>query len=162
MEFEKRYEQTEHVILMAIYKCRIYKNIEHYKQVGREAVWHAHQRFKGNEEDFTAYAYTFVKNALLNELRKMSRKEEREVLIEKNETIESFYKNQVIPDLSYEIEKLISPLKEQDKKLLYMLYVEQYSYEETAKFLHISVHALKKRRDRLIKLLRSRKKELFN
>ena len=162
MEFEKYYEQVEYVISLAIHKCRIYKNKEHYEQVGREAIWQAFQRFTGKEEEFAPYAYVYVRNAILNELRKSARKENREVLIESHEVMESFQQDSRAQELSDVVEKLLTPLKEEDRKLLYWLYVEQYSYEETSKLLQISVHALKKRRDRLMSNLRSRKNEVFN
>ena len=41
--------------------------------------------------------------------------------------------------------------------MLLALYVYQYSYEEVAEALGISVHALKKRRDRIMKKLRTHK-----
>ena len=162
MEFEKYYEQTEYVISLAIQKCRIYKNKEHYEQVGREAIWHAYQRFTGKEEEFPPYAYVFVRNAILNELRKSARKENREVLIESHEVMEKFQQESQGQELFGIVENLVSVLKDEDWKLLYWLYVEQYSYEETAKLLQISVSALKKRRDRLMSYLRSRKSEVFN
>ena len=46
--------------------------------------------------------------------------------------------------------------------MLLALYVYQYSYEEVAKALNITVHALKKRRDRIMKKLRAQKKQLFS
>lgn len=161
MEFEKYYEQAEHVISIAIHKCRIYKNKEHYEQIGREAIWRAYQHFTGKEEEFVAFAYVFVRNDLLNELRKSARKENREVLIDNHEVVESLQEDGRIQELSDLIETLFSPLKVEDRKLLYWLYIEQHSYEETAKHLQISVHALKKRRDRLMSSLRSRKNEVF-
>ena len=166
MEFEKYYEQAEHVISLAIHKCRIYKDKEHYEQVGREAIWRAYQRFTGNVEEFVPFAYVCVRHDLLNELRKSARKENREVLFENHEVIESLQEeseeNSQEQELSDRVKKLLAPLKEEDRKLLYWLYVEQYSYEETAKRLQISIHALKKRRDRIMSNLRSRKHEVFN
>ena len=157
MKFEERYAKSSHVIRMAIRKCRIYKNFEHYEQVGREAIWRAHEQFSGNEEDFVKYAYVFVRNALLNELRIQARKEEKELLIDDANVFEAIRPPCSIPPISEELEQLLWTLAKEDKQLLVALYVEDYSYEEAAKLFGITTHALKKRRDRLLKKLRQQK-----
>ena len=81
--FKEVYEKTKHVVSIAIYKCKIYKNKEHYEQIGYIALWKAYDQFSGPEEEFEPYAYVFVKNAILNELKTMSRYESRHVFLSK-------------------------------------------------------------------------------
>ena len=161
--FEKVFEKTKHVVSMAIYKCKIYKNREHYEQIGYIALWNAYNQFNGVEEEFEPYAYVFVRNAILNELKTMSRYESRHVFYEQSDAISSTHRcEEPNQNLTEYINELLKPLKEEDRQMLLALYVYQYSYEEVAEALNISVHALKKRRDRVMRKLRSYKEHLFN
>ena len=159
--FEDIFSKTKHVVSLAIYKCKIYKNKEHYEQIGYIALWKAYNQFDGVEEEFEPYAYVFVRNAILNELKIMSRYESRHVFLEQSDDVSSFIHCQESDqDLTEYITKLLKPLKEEDRQMLLALYVYQYSYEEVAEALNISVHALKKRRDRIMEKLRANK-QLF-
>ena len=161
--FEEVFEKTKHVVSMAIYKCKIYKNQEHYEQIGYIALWNAYNQFDGVEEEFEPYAYVFVKNAILNELKTMSRYESRHVFLEQSDALSSLHHcEDQSQNLTEYITELLKPLKEEDKQMLLALYVYQYSYEEVAEALNISVHALKKRRDRLMRKLRAEKTQLFS
>ena len=160
--FEEVFEKTKHVVSLAIYKCKIYKNREHYEQIGYIALWKAYNEFNGLEEEFEPYAYVFVKNALLNELKTMSRYESRHVFLEQSDVVLFLHAEDRNQDLNDYITELLKPLKEEDKQMLLALYVYQYSYDEVAEALNISVHALKKRRDRIMKKLRAYKAQLFN
>ena len=159
--FEEVFEKTKHVVSLAIYKCKIYKNKEHYEQIGYIALWKAYNEFDGDEEEFEPYAFVFVKNALLNELKTMSRYESRHVFVEQSDTVQFLHTEDPTQDLKEYITELLKPLKEEDRQMLLALYVYQYSYEEVAGALNISVHALKKRRDRIIKKLRAYKWQVF-
>ena len=161
--FEEIFDKTKHVVSMAIYKCKIYKNREHYEQIGYIALWNAYNQFDGVEEEFEPYAYVFVKNAILNELKTMSRYESRHVFYDQSDAVSSTHHcEEPNQNLTEYINELLKPLKEEDRQMLLALYVYQYSYEEVAEALNISVHALKKRRDRVMRKLRSYKGQLFN
>lgn len=161
--FDEIFIKTKHVVSMAIYKCKIYKNREHYEQIGYIALWNAYNQFDGVEEEFEPYAYVFVKNAILNELKTMSRYESRHVFYDQSDAVSStHYCEEPNQNLTEYINELLKPLKEEDRQMLLALYVYQYSYEEVAEALNISVHALKKRRDRVMRKLRSYKEQLFN
>ena len=153
--FDEIFFKTKHVVSLAIYKCKIYKNKEHYEQIGYIALWNAYNHFNGVEEEFEPYAYVFVKNAILNELKTMSRYESRHVYLEQSDLVESHVHQESNQDLTEFLIELLKPLKEEDRQMLLALYVYQYSYEEVAEALGISVHALKKRRDRIMKKLRT-------
>ena len=160
--FEDIFLKTKHVVSLAIYKCKIYKNKEHYEQIGYIALWNAYNHFNGVEEEFEPYAYVFVKNAILNELKTMSRYESRHVYLEQSDLVESHVHQESNQDLTEFLIELLKPLKEEDRQMLLALYVYQYSYEEVAEALGISVHALKKRRDRIMRKLRTHKTYSFN
>ena len=68
--FDEVFNKNKHVVSMAIYKCKIYKNREHYEQIGYIALWNAYNQFNGVEEEFEPYAYVFVKNAILTAMCK--------------------------------------------------------------------------------------------
>ena len=161
--FEDIFLKTKHVVSLAIYKCKIYKNKEHYEQIGYIALWNAYNHFNGVEEEFEPYAYVFVKNAILNELKTMSRYESRHVFYDQSDAVSSTHHcEEPSQNLTEYITELLKPLKEEDRQMLFALYVYQYSYEEVAEALNITVHALKKRRDRIMKKLRAQKTQLFS
>lgn len=161
-QFTQVYEKHKELISIAIYKCRIYKNQEHYHQIGMEGLWKAHEKFTGKEDEFAPYAYIFVRNTILNELRTMNRAESRDVLMDNNDTIHSYAAKTPRPQLSDLVTELLAPLKQEDRQLLLALYVQRLKYEEVAQALGITTHSLKKRRDRLIQKLRLQKDTLFN
>ena len=125
--FEEVFEKTKHVVSLAIYKCNIYKNRDHYEQIGYIALWKAYNEFDGVDEEFEPYAYVFVKNALLNELKTMSRYESRHVFLEESDAVQYLHSDDQIQDLTEYILELLKPLKEEDRQMLLALYVYQYS-----------------------------------
>ena len=152
--FTTIYDNYRYIIPLAIKKCRIYHNIEHYEQVALEHLWHASTNFQGKEDEFGAYAFVFVKNALLNELKKMARFEGRHVMVD-DTTFTILEKPPLaIPEIPEHLESLFEKISPKDQQLLLFLYGYQYSYEETASLFNISIHSVKKRRDRAIKKIR--------
>lgn len=161
-QFTQIYEKYKHLIPKVVRGCRIYKEFDHYEQVAAEALWHAFENYTGDMEEFEPYAYVYMKNDVRNELRKKIGHEEKNVLMDNHESIQIVGSNCSTPDLSDTIQKLLQPLNETERKMLIALYAERQKYEEVAKELGISTSALKKRRDRLVQKLRSKKKEIFN
>lgn len=159
-DFEEVFQKTKHIVPIVIYKCKIYKNKDHYEQVGYIAIWKAFLEYRGNSlEIFQKMAYTYARNGILNELRKMKRFEDRIITLETEKIMPNNTQEDKVITMSKElVEDLYSQLSPQEVKIIVGLYIEGYTYTELANLLRISPHALKKKRDRLLHRLRKQKK----
>jgi RNA polymerase sigma factor (sigma-70 family) len=78
--FDQLSKQYKPMIHRIIHSLGIYKNTEEFYQVGLIGLWDAVECFESEKGDFTNYAYSYVKGRILNELSKISKHEERNVL----------------------------------------------------------------------------------
>ena len=157
--FEDVFKKTKHIVPIVIYKCKIYKNQEHYEQVGYIALWKAFNEYDGDSLDvFQKKAYTYAKHSILNELRKMKRIEERIVPFENRQfalfTKEEMHSSNHVSEI---LEDLYSTLTSEELQIIELIYLQGYTYNEVAQILNITPHALKKKRDRLLKRLRTQR-----
>lgn len=75
--FEQVAKQYEPLLKGQIKKLRIYKEYEHYYQVGLEGLWHAYQNFDETKGTFSNFAYVTVRGYLLTELQRQHTYESR-------------------------------------------------------------------------------------
>lgn len=138
-----------------IRNLNIYREHEHYRQTGRVALWQAWQRFDEKKGDFTPFAYRSIRGAMLDEMKKESRFEQRfmpaedEMLslwIGEGESEEAGW----IEDLYYAVRQLT----DEERDLLQWLFLDRCTQAECAKRIGISVPGVKKRRRRLLDRLR--------
>lgn len=151
-EFEQVLAQYEPMISHAIRKLNIYRDHEQYRQVGRIALWQAWERFDTKKGDFTPFAYRSIRGAMLDELKRETRFEERfmpainDVLIDRLGAEEK---------REYEgLLEVIGQLEPREKAFIQWSFVEQCSLAECAERAGISVAGVKKRRERMMKRLR--------
>ncbi|MCM3636584.1 sigma-70 family RNA polymerase sigma factor [Sporosarcina luteola] len=151
-EFEDVLAQYEPMISHSIRKLNIYRDHEQYRQVGRIALWQAWKRFDTEKGDFTPFAYRSIRGAMLDELKREARYEER-FLPAVNEVI--------IDHLGAEVEEAyhllhdaIGQLDPREKAFIQWSFVEQYSLAECAELAGISVAGVKKRRERMMRKLK--------
>lgn len=152
-QFEIILEQFEPMITVAIRKCRIYKNHEHYRQTARIALWKAWQKYDDLQGDFAPYAYTCIHGSILDELKKESRYEERyqpqeDVLL----SLSTISAGQ--SETACLLKELLNTLPKQERQLLVDYYITGHSYEELTTKYHTTIAALKKRRSRILEKLR--------
>ena len=155
MVFDDIYAQYKVVIHHVMRKLRIYKDFAHYEQTGAIALWQAYEKFEGDWHEFGGYAYTFIRFALLAELKKQATYEQRAQLTGE---LYPFERIVPLPPESPLFDK-IEQLKEADQQLLYALYVEKMSYEQLSQQTGMTIAALKKRRQRLLAKLRQNRRE---
>lgn len=158
--FEHILEQYEPMISAVIRKANIYKNKEHFRQCARIALWQAWTKYDESIGDFAPYAYRTMLTTLYNELHRQNRDAERFVSVEK-ETLTGLAQHQQQKNAEYLdfplLEEMLDLLNETEQQLLMNLYVHQLSYEELSKQMDLSIAALRKRRDRILKRLREQK-----
>lgn len=155
LNFEDVLAQYEPMISANIRQLNIYREHEHFRQTGRVALWQAWERFDKEKGGFTPYAYRSIRGAMLDEMKKENRFEERfmpaeddmlALWIDEGESEEDGW----MDGLSCAVDQLT----DDERKLLYWLFIDRYTQAECANRLGISVAGVKKRRERLLKKLR--------
>lgn len=155
INFEEVLEQYEPMISASIRKLNIYRDHEHFRQVGRVALWQAWQRFEEEKGNFTAFAFRSIRGAMLDELKKESRFDEHNMPMEDSlvETVvdPTSFLNSVWSDSLTDVLDVLSPL---ERELIQWLFVEGVPLAECATRNGISVAGIKKRRERTLVKLR--------
>ena len=155
--FEEILELVQPMITSILLKCHIYKDFAYYRHIAAIAVWQAYKKADPSKGQFSAYIYTTVKGEILKELTK-ERQFHDNVTIMDDETLNIIRgRDEKINELemSSSLENIMGHLKEEERRILQLYYLEGYKYEEIAKELHLSVAAVKKRRTRVMFKLRS-------
>lgn len=67
--FDELATQYEQLIYKIIHTLNIYKDYDHYYNIGLQALWEANIKFDGVSATFTTFAYAVIKGRILNELR---------------------------------------------------------------------------------------------
>ena len=106
-EFEQVLKQYEPMISSAIYKCRIFKNHESYRQTARIALWKAWENYNDGEGDFAPYAYTCIRGSILDQLQSENRYAER-YQPEQDDIIEFFAPHVIESEASMILEGLLN------------------------------------------------------
>ncbi len=155
MDFEEVLERYEPMISAVMRKLTIYRNHEQFRQVGRIALWQAWQRFDKKKGNFTAYAFMYIRGAMLDELKK-ERKFTVKVLQVENDVLERVGESQknFQTSTSHRVAEALLTLKQHEQELIQMLFMEGYSLSECAVHFGISIAGIKKRRERIIKEIR--------
>ncbi|MFJ5764634.1 sigma-70 family RNA polymerase sigma factor [Lysinibacillus sp. NPDC093210] len=155
--FEEILELVQPMITFILLKCHIYKDFEYYRHIAAIAVWKAYENANPSKGKFSAYIYTTVKGEILKELTKERRFQDNVSLISDDTLNFIICREEQINRLEDHllVEKIMSHLKEEERMILQLYYLDGYRYEEIAKVLQISVAAVKKRRTRLMNKLRS-------
>lgn len=157
LSFEEVLELVQPMITSILVKCRVYKEYDYYRHVAAIAVWEAWQKANLTKGVFSSYIYTTVRGSILKEISKEQRyqsnftpvKDEMlNVLMIGNESIG-------VTDYADLLEGHFKSLSKKDIELLYLLYVDGYSYIEIAHLFSHSVAAIKKRRTRLMAKIRN-------
>lgn len=151
-EYEDVLTQYEPMISHSIRKLNIYRDHEQYRQVGRIALWQAWERFEKEKGDFTPFAYRSIRGAMLDELKRETRYEERfipavnEVIIDRLGPEEK--------GTYHLLHEAIGQLDLREKAFIQWSFVEQCSLAECAERAGISVAGVKKRRERMMRKLK--------
>lgn len=158
--FEEVLESVQPMISSILTSLRIYKDYDYYRQVAAIAVWKAWLKADPTKGQLSGYIYSNIKGELLNELIKEKNYLEKIATVD-DETLDYFRseferEEYNYPQSSNFLESLICQLKQVERSILYLYYVEDLSDQDIANILGFSVAAIKKRRQRIIKKLRNK------
>ena len=161
--FEQVLEQYEPMITSVLRKAHIYKNHDHFRQAARIALWKAWRNFDSARGDFTPYAYRMMLTTVYTAMRKDNQYGESQIPYEKEKltTLAQHVEVSNLPQDNFgTLDTLAESLTATEYELLQDLYVHQYKYDELTFKYNASVAALKKRRDRILKKLRLKFREI--
>ncbi|GEM_PF-367565 len=158
--FEEILESVQPMISSILTSFRIYKDYDYYRQVATIAVWRAWLKADPAKGQLSGYIYSNIKGEILNELIKEKNYLEKIATVD-DETLDylrsEFEREEYNhPQSSNFLENLIGQLKQVERSILYLYYVEDRSDQDIANILGFSVAASKKRRERIIKKLRNK------
>ncbi|MBY0221627.1 MULTISPECIES: sigma-70 family RNA polymerase sigma factor [Sporosarcina] len=157
--FDEVLEQYEPMISAVIRKLNIYQDFEQFRQAGRVALWQAWTRFDERKGNFTPFAYRSIHGALLDELKKENRFSEVHTPVEDN-IVELMGTGSLETTDESDLGQVVAELNLEERQLLSILFVDNWSQAKCAEFFGITVAGVKKRRERLLKKLKLRLMEL--
>lgn len=157
LNFEDVLTQYEPMISACIRQLHIYRDHEQYRQVGRVALWQAWTRYDEEKGNFTPFAYRSIRGAMLDEMKKESRVEERTMPTEDEILIREIGGEEVEENESIALlPHALADLTKEERQLLQWLFFDKCTQAECAKRIGISVAGVKKRRERILKKVRKR------
>jgi RNA polymerase sigma factor (sigma-70 family) len=153
--FEEILECVQPMITVILKQLHIYKEFDYYRHIASIAVWRAWLKADPAKGQFSAYIYSSIKGEILNELSKEKSYKERITVVD-DETLDyvhSEFEGGENQKNSIDLESILTQLKQIERKILLLYYVEGYNDQEIAKVLGLSVAASKKRRARIFQRL---------
>ncbi|MDB8559594.1 sigma-70 family RNA polymerase sigma factor [Turicibacter sanguinis] len=157
--FECWYEEKLYLVYGAMKRLHIQGNTDEFYQIGLVALWEASLRYEEEKGEFDSFAYSYIINRMKTMLTGMTRYQERHCVTEDQllDTYEgSSFGDQVMEELM--MESYLRGVTPNQQEVVRERYVLNYSVEDVAKHLGISVNAVKNRtRDAMNKLRKSLK-----
>lgn len=158
-DFEDVAVEMEPMIYSIIRKLHIYKNQAEYYQTGLVGLWHAYRTFDKEKGTFPTYAYYCIRGAILDELKKDMKKEEREQLpsdyqwqVIANQTLDS----DATAEHSLLVEELLQHLPEKQRQLVELHFIQGMKLKEAANQLKIGYTTAKTWKRNALDLLKSK------
>jgi len=146
-DFEEVATTYAPMISAIIRKLHIYREYDTFRQVGNIALWQAWQRFEDEKGHFTPFAYRSIQGAMLDELKRETRRNDQ--VTHKGSNAQEEGREEMVENLPDWLE--VNNLSGQEKWLLEALFVKGCSLSELAVAENISLAGMKKRRERLLK-----------
>ena len=156
MHFDHAYEQYKPMIFAMLRKLNIYKDYDDYFQIGCIALWQACESYNKSIGPFEVYVFMQIKYAMLVELRRNAKKQQREQVQEELPEQTS----QITLHETIFIEQLLQFLTEEERLIVINYYLEGYKNEEIAKKLGKKTDTIKKKRQRAIQKLKEHYKNV--
>ncbi|ANU10235.1 ECF subfamily RNA polymerase sigma-24 subunit [Planococcus antarcticus DSM 14505] len=148
-DFEEVATQYAPMVSAIIRKLHIYRDYDTFRQIGNIALWQAWMRFEDAKGNFTPFAYRSIQGAMLDELKRETRRNDQATYINSIQEEEGESVAEGLPDWLE-----VSMLNEPEKWLLEALYVRGCRLTDLAVSEKISLAGMKKRRERLLKKLK--------
>jgi len=153
--FEEVLKQYEPMISASLRTLNIYRDQESFRQTGRVALWQAWTRFDTEKGNFTPFAYSSIRGAMLDELKRENKFELNTTQID-NEVLGELLTvaDPVELEWSEALDDAFEQLTAAERTLVHWLFVERLSLSECARRASISLPGIKKRRQKMIAKLR--------
>lgn len=156
-QFEEVLNSYSPMITAVLKKAKVYKNYQYYRHVATVALWEAWNKYNPSRGDFAPYAYRYMLTSIYTEMNLENRHKEHFICYEKEKIdVISQHKNKdLYVGAGDELfGKVLQLLNEEEMIFLYDLYVKGYTYQDLCEKTGVSVVALKKRRNRIMKKIR--------
>ncbi|WP_381428258.1 sigma factor [Sporosarcina thermotolerans] len=114
----------ETMIFACMRQLNIYRDYEQFRQTGRVALWLAWERFEYEKGDFAPFAYRYIRGAMMDEMKRANRFEQRFMPIE-DEILTKLIEVDDAGDKrgSERLRYAVESLTEDDRKLLQWLLI---------------------------------------
>ncbi len=154
--FEEVAQQYEAMIHYTIRKLRIYKDFEHFKQIGLIGLWKAYEAYDEVRGDFPPMAARYIQTEMITELRKMKRYEEKQFCCEDDTlTFHSEQQQQLEIEQSILLEQAMkSVLTPDEYRFLYDYFMYGMKLDELAEKHHMTKGTMTKKKAKLLLKLR--------
>lgn len=153
MDYEQVLEQYRPMISAIIRDFNIYTDFEDYEQIAMLALWQAIQIYDEERGAFSSIAYTLMKRAVGNALRKNIRVA-KQVPVE-SDTLQYLTETTTDENEAEEWLALIfEHLSPEEQQLAYLYWIEEKPNDELAQLFQISYEGVTKRKYRLLRKLK--------
>lgn len=156
-QFEQILKDYSPMITTVLKKAKVYKNYPYYRHVATIALWKAWKNYDPSRGDFAPYAYRCMLTSIYSEMNFENKQNERFICYEKEklDVIVQYKNKQNQENDHYDLlDDIFELLNEDEITLLHALYVKGYTYQQLSDETGVSIAALKKRRNRIMKKLR--------
>ena len=141
MDFEQLSAQYSNMIHSIIHSLHIYKDHDHFYQIGLIALWNASENFDEEKGKFSTYAYSFIKGRILTYLKKEKLQEERYLSAPEEDCQEMGYDVQFL-----EKENLVSyfhHLSDKEKQWVILRFYDVLSNRQIAEKWNVKVSTVR-------------------
>lgn len=147
--------QYQPMIHQIIRRLSIYKNKEDFFQIGLIALWEAYEKFDSGQGEFLNYAYMTVKGRMINELKRQQTRELSSISLENFDGLNDGGSLDCYKRLEHENMVVYTKnLTENQKRWLWLTFIEQKTLTEIASTYDVSVAAVKSWRSSALRKLR--------
>ncbi|MHA6261435.1 sigma-70 family RNA polymerase sigma factor [Sporosarcina sp. CAU 1771] len=153
--FEEVLNQYEPMISASLRTLNIYRDHENFRQAGSVALWQAWTRFDTEKGNFTPFAYRSIRGAMLDELKKENKFAVNTIQLD-NEVLKEVLTIADPVDFEWSdvLDEALDQLTPAERELIHWLFVEGLSLSDCVKKSSISLHGIKKRRQKMMAKLR--------
>lgn len=154
-KFEDVLTQYEPMITASMRQLNIYRDHEHFRQIGRIALWQAWTRFDEKKGHFAPFASRSIRGAMLDELKRESRFSKHVTQTEDTLLVGLAEQEDDLPtEWTDRLTLAFEQLTINERLLIQWFFIEGLTQSECAQKANISVAGIKKRRERMLVKLR--------
>lgn len=158
----EEYIELVDVVINSVFPA--YKRDEDMHQLGLIALWQASLSFDKEKASFKVYASAYIKNAIIDEIRKGNRQKRTAECTELNETTENYAQKEpehAAMDDIIALQQYMETAPKEDKQILQLLGAG-YNFKEISEILHWDEKKYNSNRTKIYRLRKMVKKKIDN